>query len=94
MRIQENQEVAWYNGNYMDFSGLLIPSFIAGLLTFFAPCTLPLVPGYLGFISGVSLRELNDPSRARYIRSRILMKTSLCKINIYCGASQFCKGEG
>jgi len=31
---------------------LLIPAFIAGLLTFLAPCTLPLVPGYLAFISG------------------------------------------
>jgi len=34
---------------------LIIPAFIAGLLTFFAPCTLPLVPSYLGFISGISL---------------------------------------
>lgn len=33
---------------------LLIPSFIAGLLTFLAPCTLPLVPAYLAFISGSS----------------------------------------
>lgn len=33
---------------------LLIPSFIAGLLTFLAPCTLPLVPAYLAFISGTS----------------------------------------
>ncbi len=28
-------------------------SFIAGVLTFFAPCTLPLVPAFLGIISGV-----------------------------------------
>jgi len=34
---------------------VLIPqAFLAGLLTFLAPCTLPLVPGYLGFISGVA----------------------------------------
>lgn len=33
---------------------LFIPSFIAGLLTFLAPCTLPLVPAYLAFISGTS----------------------------------------
>jgi len=33
---------------------LLIPAFIAGLLTFLAPCTLPLVPAYLAFISGAS----------------------------------------
>lgn len=31
---------------------LIIPAFIAGILTFLAPCTLPLVPGYLAFISG------------------------------------------
>lgn len=34
---------------------LIIPSFIAGLLTFLAPCTLPLVPAYLAFISGTSV---------------------------------------
>ena len=32
---------------------LIFPAFLAGLLTFLAPCTLPLVPAYLGFISGV-----------------------------------------
>ena len=35
----------------MDVS-LIISAFIAGVFTFLAPCTLPLVPGYLGFISG------------------------------------------
>jgi len=29
---------------------LIIPAFVAGLLTFFAPCTFPLVPAYLAFI--------------------------------------------
>jgi len=37
---------------------LAIPAFIAGILMFFAPCTLPLVPGYLGFVGGVSRRRL------------------------------------
>lgn len=49
---------------------LIIPSFIAGLFTFLAPCTFPLVPGYLGFISGVSLNRgrsqtLSGGSRAK-----------------------------
>lgn len=34
----------------MEYS-LIIPAFIAGVLTFLAPCTLPLLPGYLSFIS-------------------------------------------
>jgi len=36
---------------------LAIPSFLAGILTFLAPCTLPLVPGYLAFISGADTDE-------------------------------------
>lgn len=54
----------------LDIS-LLISSFIAGVLTFLAPCTLPLVPGYLGFISGVSLDDLRDPRKASGVRRRI-----------------------
>lgn len=42
---------------------LLLPSFIAGLLTFFAPCTLPLVPGYLAFISGTQGADENRRRR-------------------------------
>src|SRR3989338_10106535 len=44
---------------------LAFPAFIAGFLMFLAPCTLPLVPGYLGFISGVSLEHL-DVKKARH----------------------------
>ena len=37
-----------------DFWSLVVPAFIAGLLTFFAPCTFPLIPGYIGFLSGAN----------------------------------------
>ncbi len=33
---------------------------VAGMLTFLAPCILPLVPAYLSFISGHSLEELTE----------------------------------
>ena len=56
----------------MDFS-LIIPAFIAGILTFLAPCTLPLVPGYLGFISGVSANDLQDPSKSKLARRKIFL---------------------
>lgn len=56
----------------MEFS-LILPAFIAGILTFLAPCTLPLVPGYLGFISGVSQQDLSDPTKARLARKKIFM---------------------
>ena len=56
----------------MEFS-LIIPAFIAGVLTFLAPCTLPLVPGYLGFISGASLDDLQDPAKSGKARWRIFL---------------------
>ncbi len=37
-------------------------AFVAGLLSFLTPCVLPLVPGYISFVSGVSLAELQDPA--------------------------------
>ena len=39
----------------------LIAAFFAGILSFISPCVLPLVPGYLSFISGVSLDQLRGP---------------------------------
>lgn len=56
-----------------DATALIIPAFIAGILTFLAPCTLPLVPGYLGFISGVSARDLKDPQKIKTARKKVFM---------------------
>jgi cytochrome c-type biogenesis protein len=36
-------------------------AFGAGLISFFSPCVAPLVPGYVSFVSGVSLQELTEP---------------------------------
>jgi len=51
----------------------VISAFIAGIITFLAPCTLPLVPGYLSFISGASISDLQDPQKARGVRLKIFM---------------------
>ena len=56
----------------MEFS-LIIPAFIAGILTFLAPCTLPLVPAYLGFISGVSTEDLQNPITAKSAKRKIFL---------------------
>jgi cytochrome c-type biogenesis protein len=42
----------------------LFAAFIAGVLSFISPCVLPLIPGYLSFISGVSLDEMRGTPAA------------------------------
>ena len=51
----------------------IISAFVAGIITFLAPCTLPLVPGYLSFISGASIADLQDPEKAGKVRLKIFM---------------------
>jgi len=50
---------------------LVIPAFIAGILTFLAPCTLPLVPAYLSFIGGTSAKDATELG-SREMRKRVL----------------------
>lgn len=38
-------------------------AFLAGLISFFSPCALPLLPGYLSFITGISARDLGSAGR-------------------------------
>ncbi len=45
----------------------------AGLLSFFSPCVLPLIPAYFSFITGLSLDELTSDTKA--IRTKVLLST-------------------
>ncbi len=51
-------------------------AFLAGLLSFLSPCVLPVVPGYLTFVSGMTLEELRDGDVAR-ARSRAVLHAVL-----------------
>ena len=53
----------------------ILIAFVAGLLSFLTPCVLPLVPGYISLISGVSVEHLKGEgagSRAAARRAVIL----------------------
>ncbi len=45
----------------------LLIAFLAGVLGFFSPCIVPLIPGYLSFVSGVSLLEVGAAERRRHV---------------------------
>ena len=46
----------------------------AGLLSFFSPCVVPLIPSYFCFITGLSLDELTAASQAT-VRRKIILST-------------------
>jgi cytochrome c-type biogenesis protein len=39
----------------------ILMAFTAGLISFLSPCVLPLIPGYISFISGVPLSDVKRP---------------------------------
>jgi len=47
-------------------------TFVAGLASFVAPCTVPLLPAYLACVSGASAADIADPKQARSFRARLL----------------------
>ncbi len=57
-------------------------AFLAGLLSFFSPCVLPLIPAYFTFITGLSLDELTG-SEGAGVRQKVVAAT----LSYVCGFS-------
>ena len=55
----------------MQDSVSLFGAVLAGLISFISPCVLPIVPGYLSFISGVNMAELKDGERPAGLARRV-----------------------
>ncbi|MGW8889422.1 cytochrome c biogenesis CcdA family protein [Streptomyces sp. NPDC055749] len=57
--------------NETVFSGALLVAvpiaLLGGLVSFFSPCVLPLVPGYLSYVTGVSGTDLAEAKRGRVV---------------------------
>jgi cytochrome c-type biogenesis protein len=77
-----------------------LTAFGAGLLSFLTPCVLPLVPGYISFISGVSLSDLeNRAEEERWKKLMPVMATTLffvlgfSLVFIMSGATAFALGQ-
>ncbi len=54
----------------------LLAAFAAGFLSFVSPCVLPLIPGYISFVSGVSVEEMRAETAATASRMQVFL-TSL-----------------
>ncbi len=44
----------------------IIAAFVAGLVSFLSPCVFPLVPGYLSYLAGTTVREASGERGARW----------------------------
>ncbi len=65
-------------------------AFVAGLLSFFSPCVLPLIPAYFTFITGLSLDELTEDvkeTRKKVILATIAFVLGFSFVFILLGAS-------
>jgi cytochrome c-type biogenesis protein len=78
----------------MDGSITFAAAFAAGVISFLSPCVLPIVPGYLGFITGMSLDELREtPSRRAVLVPALFFVVGFTIIFLLLGASATLIGQ-
>ena len=66
---------------------LFFLSFFAGMISFLSPCVLPLIPGYLSFICGTDLENLQKKSKYFILQKSALFVLGFSLIFILLGAS-------
>lgn len=78
----------------MENSVSFAVAFLAGLLSFLSPCVLPLVPSYLGFVTGMSLDELSGVrSRKAVLVPAALFTVGFTIVFLIMGASATFLGQ-
>ena len=64
--------------------GAVVATFVAGLASFLAPCTVPLLPAYLACVSGAGAAEMADAQRRHTFRGRLLLGSLLYVAGFTC----------
>lgn len=76
--------------NETVFSGALLVAIplalLGGLVSFFSPCVLPLVPGYLSYVTGVSGTDLAEAKRGRVVAGASLFVLGFSAVFVSSGA--------
>ncbi len=70
----------------------LFVAFAAGLLSFLSPCVLPLVPSYVGFLTGMTLTEVSGRRRIAVIHA-LLFVAGFSLVFVLLGASATALGS-
>jgi cytochrome c-type biogenesis protein len=59
----------------------------AGLVSFLSPCVLPLVPGYLGYVTGLTGVDLEQQSRWRMVSGMVLFVLGFTVVYVAMGTA-------
>lgn len=59
---------------------------VAGLVSFFSPCVVPLLPGYLSYVSGVAVQDLDSARRSRLLAGSLLFVLGFSTVFVLSGA--------
>ena len=62
-------------------------AFFAGFISFISPCVLPLIPGYVSFICGTTLNELDNKSKNFILKKSIFFSLGFSLVFICLGAT-------
>jgi len=62
-------------------------AFLAGLISFLSPCVLPLIPGYISYISGTSLDRIKEKERNLIILKTIFFTLGFSFVFIVLGST-------
>ncbi|WP_155055400.1 cytochrome c biogenesis CcdA family protein [Streptomyces blattellae] len=77
-----------YNGTVLNGALLIaLPiALLGGLVSFFSPCVLPLVPGYLSYVTGVAGTDLAEARRGRMVAGASLFVLGFTAVFVSSGA--------
>src|SRR5436190_7233796 len=79
-----------YSGSLL----LAVPvAMVAGLVSFFSPCVVPLLPGYLSYATGLSGADLADARRGRMLTGSLLFVLGFSFVFVSYGALIGAVGE-
>ncbi|MDY3617742.1 cytochrome c biogenesis protein/redoxin [Agathobaculum sp.] len=68
-------------GFSVETSVPVLTVFVQGLLSFFSPCVLPLVPLYIGYLAG-GAKTVDEDGTIRYPRGRVMLNTLFFVIGV------------
>lgn len=86
---------AWFAGTALSGSVLLaVPiALVAGLVSFFSPCVVPLLPGYLSYATGLSGADLEHAHRGRMLAGTSLFVLGFSTVFVAMGSLSGALGD-